>query len=115
MDKIQNSGIDELSDPSMEQKFKKPLKKKVMFSKQTKEDQKPPPNYEEKINKYSREANEGTNSRHRRAARRDEIKNTCSLFIQTDPLIWRHIKESFPEVSRFFHSLWKMLRCITQL
>ncbi|VEN50763.1 unnamed protein product [Callosobruchus maculatus] len=57
----------------------------------------PPPNYEEQLNKYSREANEGHKGRHRRATRRDENRNTCSLYIQTDPLIWRHIRESFPE------------------
>ena len=52
--------------------------------------------------KYSREANsptnsEGQNVRTRRAATRAKEdannKNTCSLFIQTDPLIWRHIHD----------------------
>lgn len=42
--------------------------------------------------KYSKEAN----SRTKRAARFQE-KNTCSLYIQTDPLIWRHIRESIPD------------------
>lgn len=38
--------------------------------------------------KYSREAN----SRTKRAAKpKEENRNTCSLFIQTDPLLWRHI------------------------
>ncbi|CAG9823304.1 unnamed protein product, partial [Phaedon cochleariae] len=47
--------------------------------------------------KYSREANEGR-TRERRGARSGETKNsTCSLSIQTDPLIWRHIREGFPE------------------
>lgn len=32
--------------------------------------------------------------RSKRATRpKEENKNTCSLFIQTDPLIWRHIGE----------------------
>lgn len=47
-------------------------------------------------NKYSREVNEGSSShyRNKRATKpREENKNTCSLFIQTDPLIWRHISE----------------------
>jgi disintegrin and metalloproteinase domain-containing protein 10 len=47
-------------------------------------------------NKYSREFNEGSGSHHRskRATKpKEENKNTCSLFIQTDPLIWRHISE----------------------
>lgn len=40
--------------------------------------------------KYSREAN----VRRKRAARpKEENRNTCSLFIQTDPLIWRHTTE----------------------
>ncbi|XP_072743190.1 disintegrin and metalloproteinase domain-containing protein 10 isoform X1 [Anoplolepis gracilipes] len=42
--------------------------------------------------KYSREANEPNHRRSRRATRSKE-NNTCSLFIQTDPLIWRHISE----------------------
>lgn len=44
--------------------------------------------------KYSKEAN----SRPKRATRFQE-RNTCSLYIQTDPLIWRHIRESIPDVS----------------
>ncbi|XP_023703400.1 disintegrin and metalloproteinase domain-containing protein 10 isoform X2 [Cryptotermes secundus] len=57
-------------------------------------------------NKYSREVNEGSSSHHRnkRATKpREENKNTCSLFIQTDPLIWRHISEQVnndPEKTR---------------
>lgn len=44
------------------------------------------------VHKYSREANEPSHRRSRRATRSKE-NNTCSLFIQTDPLIWRHISE----------------------
>lgn len=33
------------------------------------------------------------------SARREENKNTCSLYIQTDPLIWRHIREGIADVS----------------
>ncbi|XP_068082723.1 disintegrin and metalloproteinase domain-containing protein 10 isoform X2 [Anabrus simplex] len=44
--------------------------------------------------KYSREANEGIHTRSKRATRpKGDNKNTCSLFIQTDPLIWRHVSE----------------------
>ncbi|KAG5675130.1 hypothetical protein PVAND_005059 [Polypedilum vanderplanki] len=43
--------------------------------------------------KYSKEAN----SRPKRATVRYQEKNTCSLYIQTDPLIWRHIRESIPD------------------
>lgn len=64
--------------------------------------------------KYSRDANwrEQTNTandddwhaqsheRVRRATRpKEENKNTCSLYIQTDPLIWRHIREGIADVS----------------
>lgn len=46
--------------------------------------------------KYSKEAN----ARVKRATQsRYQEKNTCSLYIQTDPLIWRHIRESIPDVS----------------
>lgn len=30
---------------------------------------------------------------------REDNKNTCSLYIQTDPLIWRHIREGIADVS----------------
>ncbi|XP_051173627.1 disintegrin and metalloproteinase domain-containing protein 10 isoform X2 [Leptopilina boulardi] len=45
--------------------------------------------------KYSKEANEHGSRRSKRATKpKEENKNTtCSLFIQTDPLIWRHITE----------------------
>ncbi|KAG5883381.1 hypothetical protein JTB14_018141 [Gonioctena quinquepunctata] len=104
MDKIQNSGMDDpppplLSKDSPSKYRQKPVKHKKVpssESKKYKEEPKPPPNYEEYFSKYSREANEGNRNRHRRAAR-NENKNTCSLYIQTDPLIWRHIREGFPE------------------
>lgn len=55
------------------------------------------------INKYTREANilENTRSHKRlkRTATREDNKNTCSLYIQTDPLIWRHIREGIADVS----------------
>lgn len=47
--------------------------------------------------KYSEEANNRT-KRATTSARYQE-RNTCSLYIQTDPLIWRHIRESIPDVS----------------
>lgn len=46
--------------------------------------------------KYSKEANNRT-KRAATSARYQE-RNTCSLYIQTDPLIWRHIRESIPDV-----------------
>lgn len=55
--------------------------------------------YWEHPNKYSRAANTGEHSRSRRAARDDSNRNTCSLYIQTDPLLWRHVREGFSDVS----------------
>ncbi|CAB3236817.1 unnamed protein product [Arctia plantaginis] len=46
-------------------------------------------------NKYSRAANTGEHSRSKRAT--IDKRNTCSLYIQTDPLIWRHVREGFPD------------------
>lgn len=51
--------------------------------------------------KYSKELNSDSDAagslRAKRAVggrnKENEKKNTCSLFIQTDPLIWRHISE----------------------
>lgn len=66
--------------------------------------------------KYTKEANverdarrESKSAWHReshervkRAARpREDNRNTCSLYIQTDPLIWRHIREGIIDVSLF--------------
>lgn len=46
--------------------------------------------------KYTRQAavdhHNGT-VRTKRATKPKEERNTCSLFIQTDPLLWRHVKE----------------------
>lgn len=46
-------------------------------------------------NKYSQAANSGEHTRTRRAT--SDYRNTCSLYIQTDPLIWRHVREGFPD------------------
>ncbi len=46
--------------------------------------------------KYTKEFNSGGagSLRAKRAARpKEKDRNTCSLFIQTDPLIWKHISE----------------------
>lgn len=52
-------------------------------------------------NKYSRAANTGEHTRSRRdtSDKRDNFdnRNACSLYIQTDPLIWRHVREGFPD------------------
>lgn len=82
MDRIQNSAVDEDPPPPYHQS---PLQTTKMHA-----------NGEPSAphNKYSREANEA-NSRQKRATKpKEDNRNTCSLFIQTDPLIWRHISES---------------------
>lgn len=96
MHNIQNSAVsEEQQQPPKEGNFV-PAQGRVH-----KEQPKPPPpkreylNSEDFVSKYSREAN--IPPRHKRATVRDLNKNTCSLFIQTDPLIWRHIREQFPE------------------
>lgn len=50
-----------------------------------------------------------TRTRPKRAAKpKEENKNTCSLFIQTDPLIWRHI---FEQVSGNMTTCTKLGSC----
>lgn len=85
MDRIQNSAEPDEERPVTEKKSDPPPVVKPWNSDQ-----------ESPGHKYSREANEpGSHRRTRRATRPKEDKknNTCSLFIQTDPLIWRHISE----------------------
>lgn len=91
MERIQNSAIED--DPP--KVVPKPRKHKKAHSNNQKDMYN---NYEENtLNKYSKEANDAKHSRHKRATRANENKNTCSLYIQTDPLIYRHIREGFPE------------------
>lgn len=103
MDRIQNSAVDtDLPPPIPFLKSKNKLKERGKIK--AKEPAKPPPpatfSYENPHDKYSREANENEvpHARSKRATRIREDRNTCSLYIQTDPLIWRHIREGFPEV-----------------
>ncbi|XP_008561209.1 disintegrin and metalloproteinase domain-containing protein 10 [Microplitis demolitor] len=50
--------------------------------------------WESPSHKYTKEANILNHRRSTRATRpKEENRNTCSLFIQTDPFIWRHISE----------------------
>ncbi|XP_074094703.1 zinc-dependent metalloprotease kuz isoform X5 [Cotesia typhae] len=50
--------------------------------------------WESPSHKYTKEANILNHRRTTRATRpKEENRNTCSLFIQTDPFIWRHISE----------------------
>ncbi|XP_015434819.1 PREDICTED: disintegrin and metalloproteinase domain-containing protein 10 [Dufourea novaeangliae] len=84
MERIQNSGEPDVPSPVTTANVKKPNPQPNAWN----GDQESPGH------KYSREANEPSHRRVRRAARpKEDNKNTCSLFIQTDPLIWRHISE----------------------
>lgn len=51
--------------------------------------------------KYTAEAN--IRSKRAASSARYQERNTCSLYIQTDPLIWRHIRESIPDVRLLKH------------
>lgn len=106
MDSIQNTVVPDpfqtpQSKPHNISKLVKLLSKDEMNQILTNKVNDSPEKPESSFKKYSKEANENF-SRHKRAARRDDKKNTCSLYIQTDPLIWRHIRETFPEVCIFF-------------
>lgn len=91
MDKIQNSGDLDLPTPITSKKDTKPKVEPWNGDQET-------PGH-----KYTREANEPSHRRARRATRpKEDNKNTCSLFIQTDPLIWRHISEQVRTMSPFF-------------
>lgn len=109
MERVQNSAVEEEGSPETD---KRKLPKKYNAGKETKNKKESEKtvksddlskhkktlvsNSEDNIfndspfSKYSKEAN----TRQKRAARpKEENRNTCSLFIQTDPLIWRHISE----------------------
>lgn len=109
MEQIQNSVVEnDHENPHVEQiktKTKK-LPKKFVKSDNVDVDemvkkkwyQHNPYENETPFTKYSEEANLGHRSK--RATRpKEENKNTCSLFIQTDPLIWRHITEQVSNIN----------------
>jgi hypothetical protein len=112
MDQLQNSAIDEPEKeiPKLVSITNKNRARNVTATTKNLEDFKYP------YQKYSKEANWRSNDdkvdddwhskshdRVKRATRpKDENRNTCSLFIQTDPLIWRHIRENIADVSFFF-------------
>lgn len=110
MDGIQNAAVDEETPqpPNLKRRNSSTFQTKPQNSIFNQEFLKP-------HEKYSRDANwreQSSNSvndddwhaqsheRVRRATRpKEENKNTCSLYIQTDPLIWRHIREGIADVS----------------
>ncbi|XP_043272296.1 disintegrin and metalloproteinase domain-containing protein 10 isoform X2 [Venturia canescens] len=95
MNKVQNSGEPDPPPPTIE---------KILRAERPKVD---PWNGDTETpgHKYSKEANNPDQHRRSRRATRpkEDNKNTCSLFIQTDPFIWRHISEHLrgdPEKTR---------------
>jgi disintegrin and metalloproteinase domain-containing protein 10 len=59
---------------------------------------------ESPFQRYSKEANQ--RSKRAATAARLHERNTCTLYIQTDPLIWRHIRESIPDVNSLTFSFF---------
>lgn len=51
------------------------------------------------INAGGSSSNSGSSNASGSGRGREDNKNTCSLYIQTDPLIWRHIREGIADVS----------------
>lgn len=125
MDSIQNSADSELNPDEIIEQPKKLLKNlktntgKRKFEKLENNKKQKNSIFDEDFNypyeKYTKQANWRddkdknyteydwhirAHERVKRAARpKEENKNTCSLFIETDPLIWRHIRESIADVS----------------
>ncbi|KAG7307890.1 hypothetical protein JYU34_006502 [Plutella xylostella] len=95
MERIQNSGVDD--DPSTAQPEPPPSPSPPPPPPHPNSLRDDPPRHWEShhYNKYSRAANTGEHSRSKRATY--DNRNTCSLYIQTDPLIWRHVREGFPD------------------
>ena len=98
MERIQNSA--QPDPPSPKEEPKEELKEREVKVKSKKLKNRNRENLVDDIwlespyDKYTRKFNEYT-ARYKRAAPPKENKrNTCSLFIQTDPLIWRHIAET---------------------
>ncbi|XP_072159998.1 disintegrin and metalloproteinase domain-containing protein 10 [Bemisia tabaci] len=96
MSSVQNSAVEEeedfddtsdmLSNPNRKPAGREDITSNAIPQSSDSEDK-----WESPLNKYSKEAN---HYRSKRATRpKEENRNTCSLFIQTDPLIWRHISE----------------------
>lgn len=115
MERIQHSATEDMPNikPSLSAKNKKRTKKQKLMEKNI--------GFEDDLKyphiKYTKEANwndlpvesndgddwhQKSHERAKRAARsKEENRNTCSLYIQTDPLIWRHIREGIADVNLF--------------
>lgn len=88
MDRVQNSADDEVEvvpvQPEVNRTAEEARNQYRIY------DDSPYDKYSEEVNRRSKRA---------ATAARYQERNTCSLYIQTDPLIWRHIRESIPDVS----------------
>lgn len=114
MESIQTSAVEEESDvkpsnePHTSESGPKPAKKKLKKAESATDftDESPSAKYTKEWNSHSDEHSSG---RHKRDAPKNENKdkkekkekkspdgpkNTCALFIQTDPLLWKHIAET---------------------
>lgn len=115
MESVQNGGID---DEDIDDIPTKPVHINGANSEQTaKSNRNPNSIFEDDKSPYFKYSKAGNfdydgasgykkSERVKRAARpKEDNRNTCSLYIQTDPLIWRHIREGiahgYPAVSSF--------------
>ncbi|XP_034937515.1 disintegrin and metalloproteinase domain-containing protein 10 isoform X2 [Chelonus insularis] len=98
MNRIQNSADTSSPRPQSHSNVNKSQLQKNTSSAQTWKE------WESPGHKYTKEANIRDHHRTPRATRpKEDNRNTCSLFIQTDPFIWRHISEHLqrdPEKTR---------------
>ncbi|KAI5637445.1 reprolysin family propeptide domain-containing protein [Phthorimaea operculella] len=95
MERIQNSGVDDEETSSAPTASSHPYHAASPPPHPNSLRDEPPRHWEfHNSYKYSRAANTGEHSRSRRSPTN---RNTCSLYIQTDPLIWRHVREGFPD------------------
>lgn len=95
MDRVQNGGEDEEEIEVVPiREFKNASAERVkthyQHVNQIYDDERPHKKYTEELNNRTKRA---------ASPSRYQERNTCSLYIQTDPLIWRHIRESIPDVS----------------
>ena len=98
MNNVQSSAVEGDDDGGDGELPPSPQDEKPAFPNAKEYNAYPKSSQDEPHRKYTKEMNSGGHDRQKRATRRDENKNTCSLYIQTDPLIWKHIREGFPEV-----------------
>jgi disintegrin and metalloproteinase domain-containing protein 10 len=99
MDQVQNSVDDEIEIITLNAHKNESKNGENHYHHHHQDHEDDPFNPHEKYSKYA-------NNRQKRATTtgRYQERNTCSLYIQTDPLIWRHIRESIPDVRMHFVS-----------